>query len=100
MWKIPPAEDTDERQSGSLFAADAFVRPEHVEIFDTTRDYFDRNEGRGTALVRGNSGTGKSAILECVVSRIRDEATDVLVVRSSSWADSHHGIFDISKMHA
>jgi hypothetical protein len=36
-------------------------------------------------LVRGSSGVGKSAFLQYFLSRIRDEVTDVLVVRGQSF---------------
>ena len=83
MWKIPA--DSDLRQSGTLFAADAFIRQEYVEIYELIQKKFQSQGGQRTALVRGSSGTGKSAFLQYLVARIRNETNDVLVVRGSSF---------------
>lgn len=81
MWKMPSENDLN--QSGSLFAADAFIRKEYVEIYELIKKKFE--QGKGTALVRGSSGTGKSAFLQYLVARIREDVKDVLVVRGSSY---------------
>jgi len=83
MWKIPA--DSDLRQTGTLFAADAFIRQEYVEIYELIQKKFQSQGGQRTALVRGSSGTGKSAFLQYLVARIRNEANDVLIVRGSSF---------------
>lgn len=82
MWKIPAESDLN--LDGGLFADDAFIRQEYVEIYDLIRENFD-GKLKGTALIRGSSGTGKSAFLEYLVARIRNEENDVLVVRGSSY---------------
>jgi ABC-type uncharacterized transport system fused permease/ATPase subunit len=69
MWKIPAESDLN--HIGSLFAADAFIRQEYVEIeiYDLIQKRFENHGAHepalgGAALVRGSSGTGKSAFLQ------------------------------------
>jgi Cdc6-like AAA superfamily ATPase len=62
---------------------DAYFRKEYVELYRLVRTEFAEEEGQNTAIVRGSSGTGKSAFLQYVISRIRDEVRDVLVVRGA-----------------
>jgi hypothetical protein len=83
MWKIPAESDLS--QIGSLFAADAFIRQEYVEIYDLIQKKFKNQGGEGTTLVRGSHGIGKSAFLQYSVARIRNEANDVLVVQGASF---------------
>jgi len=70
--------------SDHMFAEDAYIREEYVELYDLIRNEFASGRSH-TALVRGSSGVGKSAFLQYFLSRIRDEVTDVLVVRGQSF---------------
>lgn len=82
MWTVPAVQDVS--QVGEMFADDAFVRKEYVEIYDLIRTAFDEEKNR-VALVRGSSGIGKSAFLQYLVARIRNQVSDVLVVRGQSF---------------
>lgn len=86
MWNLPlpTRTDADLSESGSLFADDAYVRKEYVELYDLIRTEFAKQKEQNTAIVRGSSGTGKSAFLRYVISRIRDEVRDVLVVQGET----------------
>jgi hypothetical protein len=75
---------TDLSEAGSLFADDAYIRKEYVELYDLIRTELAKKQWGKSAIVRGSSGTGKSAFLQYVISRIRDEVRDVLVVQGQS----------------
>ena len=87
MWKTD--SDSDLTQANVAFSADGFVRNEYVEIFDLIKERFEENSAEdgvttGTALVRGSSGVGKSAFLQYLLARVKNETKNVLVVRGSS----------------
>jgi len=87
MWKTDP--DCDLTQANVTFSADGFIRNEYIEIFDLIKERFGENSAEdgvttGTALVRGSSGVGKSAFLQYLLARIKNETKNVLVVRGSS----------------
>ena len=87
MWKTD--SDNDLTQASVAFSADGFIRNEYIEIFDLITQRFAENiphDGitTGTALVRGSSGVGKSAFLQYLLARIKNETKNVLVVRGSS----------------
>ena len=90
MWKTD--SDSDLTQADVPFAPDAFVRKEYTQIFDLIKERFEGNSAEdsvvtGTALVRGSSGVGKSAFLQYLLARIKNEVTNVLVIRGNA-ADS------------
>jgi hypothetical protein len=91
MWLTDAEGDLTE--ASSLFANDAFIRNEYVEIYDLIRERFAKNV-EGTALIRGSSGVGKSAFLQYLVARIRNEteAKNVLIVRGDA-DDSRNRLF-------
>jgi hypothetical protein len=90
VWLVDPAEEADyaltdkhgEHNHGSLFAKDAYIRKEYVEIYDLIKDRKKEiGEESVKALVRGSSGIGKSAFLRYLLARIREEGVNnVLVV--------------------
>lgn len=92
MWEIPAKSESDLSEIGSLFADDAYLRKEYVELFALIFKEFENQGGTGTALIRGSSGIGKSAFLQYCVARIRNHVSDVLVVRGSSF-DSREKVF-------
>ena len=86
MWKTEP--DSDLTQAHVAFSVDGFVRNEYIEIFDLITERFRENLAEdgamtGTALVRGSSGVGKSAFLQYLLARIKNETKNVLVVQGS-----------------
>ena len=89
MWTTN--SDGDLTEASLLFAKDAFIRNEYVEIYDLIRERFAEKIG-GTALVRGSSGVGKSAFLQYLVARIRNEANNILIVRGDA-DDSRNRLF-------
>jgi hypothetical protein len=84
LWTLPMDTSTDLSEAGSLFADDAYIRKEYVELYDLIRTELAKKQWGKSAIVRGSSGTGKSAFLQYVISRIRDEVRDVLVVQGQS----------------
>ena len=87
MWKTD--SDSDLTQANVTFSADGFIRNEYIEIYDLIKERLEENSAEdggttGTALVRGSSGVGKSAFLQYLLARIRDDVKNVLVVRGSA----------------
>jgi hypothetical protein len=83
LWTLPTSTDLSE--AGSLFADDAYILKEYVELYDLITTEFAKKEGDKCAIMRGSSGTGKSAFLQYNILRIRKEVRDVLVVGGQSY---------------
>lgn len=94
MWLTDAESDLSQTSSSVLFAKDAFIRKEYVEIYDLIREKFAEtsDEDGDTALIRGSSGVGKSAFLQYLVARIKNKAKNILVVRGGA-ANSQNRLF-------